>query len=560
MLDTLDEVAKNGVTQEEVDRIKEKLLKFRELAAAKSDRIAIELSEWAAMGDWRLYFLYRDRLEQVTPEDVGQVAQKYLTRSNRTVGMYLPTKKPEKTEVPETPELAQMIGEYQGREQISLGEAFEVSPKNIQARTTRLKLESGTEVALLSKKTRGDAVNFRLTLRYGTPESLSGLVKATEFLPSMMTRGTKKYTRQQLQDALDKQRAQLAASGSPGVATFSIETKRQNLPAVLELLEQVLREPTFPEEELGIIQRAQVAEWEKQLVDPQSLATTRVRKHMSAWPKGDPRYVPSIEEEIEATKNVTQAQLKKLHSDFLTPEHADLAIVGDFDPDEIIPLCEKVLADWKAKEPYERLAEKSPNKPGGSEEINTPDKQNAVYFSAMTFPITDTHPDYPALVLGDFILGGGSLSSRLGDRVRQQEGLSYGVGTGFNASSQDERAAFYLYAISNPTNIPKVKQVIAEELDKILKDGITDKELEEAQTGYLQKQTVARSSDSGLARLLAQNIHIGRTMEYYEKLESTIPEITPDEVREAMRKHIDPKKLYTVVAGDFAAVRDGNKK
>src|SRR5690606_13289463 len=130
---------------------------------------------------------------------------------------------------------------------ISQGEAFDVSPENIQARTTRRKLEAGTEVALLPKKTRGDSVTFRLTLRYGTPESLRGLVKACELLPSMMTRGTQKYTRQELQDALDKNRARLMASGSPGVVTFAIETKRENLPAVLGLLEEVLRHPTFPE-------------------------------------------------------------------------------------------------------------------------------------------------------------------------------------------------------------------------------------------------------------------------------------------------------------------------
>ena len=412
-----------------MDRIKQKLLKYRELAASKSDRIAIELSEWASMGDWRLYFLYRDRLEKVTAEDVAKVAKEYLTRSNRTVGMYLPTKQPEKTVIPEVADLEKMIGNYTGREQIAQGEAFDVSPKNIQARTKQVKLKCGTEAALLPKKTRGETVNLRLTLRYGTPESLAGLVKATEFLPSMMIRGTKNYTRQELQDALDKEKAQLSASGSPGVAVFSIETKRDNLPAVLKLLEEVLRKPTFPEEELGIIQRAQLAGWEKELVEPQSLATTSVRQHISPWPKGDPRYVPSIEEEIQRTKDVTRDQLVKLFENYLTPEHAQLAIVGDFDPDEIVPLCENVLADWKAKQPYKRLADKASDKPGGFEDINTPDKKNAVYFSAMTFPLKDTASDYPALVLGDFIFGGGSLSSRLGNRVRQKEGLSYGVGS-----------------------------------------------------------------------------------------------------------------------------------
>jgi len=558
MLDTLQEVADKGVDQEEVDRIKQKLLKHRELQASKSDRIAIELSEWASMGDWRLYFLYRDRLENVTAEDVRKAAKKYLKPTNRTVGIFLPTKEPERTIIPQTLELAKMIGDYKGRESIAQGEAFDVSPQNIQQRTTVLTMKSGTQAALLPKKTRGNSVNLRLTLRYGTPENLKGLVKAAEFLPNMMTRGTEKYTRQQLQDALDKNRASLGASGSPGSATFSIETKRENLPAVLEILEQVLRHPTFPDDELGIIQRAQVAAWEKQLVDPQALATTVVRQHMSAWPKGDPRYVPSIEEELEATKQVTRDQLVKLHNDFLSPKHGQLAIVGDFEPGEIVPLCEKLLADWEADEPYERLADKVADKPGGSKDINTPDKKNAVYFSAMTFPINDTHPDCPELVLGNFIFGGGSLSSRLGNRVRQQEGLSYGVGCGFNASSLDNRGAFYIYAISNPDNIAKVKTVIAEELEKLLEAGVTEKELEEAKTGYLQKQTVSRSSDSGLARILAQNLHIGRTMAYYAELESGIPDVTREAIKKALREHIRPDKLYTVAAGDFEKADEDN--
>ncbi|MCA9070558.1 MAG: insulinase family protein, partial [Planctomycetaceae bacterium] len=478
-------------------------------------------------------------------------ATKYLNRSSRTVGMYLPTEKPEKTTVPETPSLAKMIGDYKGRESISQGEAFDVSPDNIQERTKVLTLKSGTEVALLPKKTRGNSVNLRLTLRYGSAETLGDLVKATEFLPSMMLRGTSKYTRQELQDALDKQRASLAGSGSPGTITFSVETKRDNLPAVLELLQQVLREPTFPDEELGIIQRSQVAGWEKQLFDPQALATTAVRRHISAWPKGDPRYVATIEEELEWTKQVTTDQLKTLHSKFLTPEYGQLAIVGDFDPEEIVPLCEKMLANWKSEQPYERMTNKASTKPGGSKEINTPDKKNAVYFSAMSFAMDDSDPDYPEMVLGDFLFGGGSLSSRLGNRVRQKEGLSYGVGCGFNASSLDERAAFYIYAISNPDNVPKLKTVIDEELAKLLKDGPTEAEVEEAKTGYLQKQTVARSSDSSLARILSENLYIGRTMDYYTKLEATIPTVTPEEIRKAFNAHIQPKKLYTVVAGDF---------
>ena len=117
-------------------------------------------------------------------------------------------------------------------------------------------------------------------------------------------------------------------------------------------------------------------------------------------------------------------------------------MVGDFDPDEIRPLLEKTFSGWTAKQPYERIEKVVFDKvPGGRQQILTPDKANAVYLAGEVFALSDTDPDYAPLVLGNFIFGGGALSSRLGDRVRQKEGLSYGVGSLFAADAVDRRAS-----------------------------------------------------------------------------------------------------------------------
>lgn len=182
LLDTIDVVIDQGVKDEEVERARQRLLKQREQEASNSSQIAIGLSEWAAQGDWRLYFLYRDRLEQVTAKDVNRVARAYLQASNRTVGLYYPTKEAQRTPIPSKPDLAEMIGEYKGREDTAVGEAFDVAPLKIEERTKRTKVE-GLDVALLPKKTRGRTVVMRLTLRYGTDKSLFGLDKVASFMP-----------------------------------------------------------------------------------------------------------------------------------------------------------------------------------------------------------------------------------------------------------------------------------------------------------------------------------------------------------------------------------------
>jgi zinc protease len=210
------------------------------------------------------------------------------------------------------------------------------------------------------------------------------------------------------------------------------------------------------------------------------------------------------------------------------------------------------LAGWKGKHPYARIERAIPAKVVGKKEvINTPDKANANYFSMLVFPMRDDDPDYPALLMANYILGGGSLSSRLGDRVRQKEGLSYTVASMMSVDSFDPRGTLGVFAICNPENIGKVEQAIAEEIEKLLRDGVTEAELAAAKKGYLQQQAVNRTSETGLLGLLASGLHRGRTMQFQADLEKKIESLTPDQVNSALRNIIDPQKFVTATAGDF---------
>ena len=559
LLDTLQSVVDQGVRDDEVDRVKQRLLKQREQEASDSPQLAIHLSEWAAQGDWRLYFLYRDRLEQVTTKDVSRVARAYLQPSNRTVGVYYPTKEAQRTVIPASPNLAEMIGDYQGRSDTSVGEAFDVNPAKIEARTRRTTIE-GIKVALLPKKTRGNTVVLRLNLRFGDEKTLFGLAKVCEFLPSLMTKGTKQLTRQQLQDQLDKNRASLGSSGAAGEATFVLQTKRDNLPAVIDLLRQVLREPSFPPAELEVLKQGHRADLEQGLTDPQQLALRAIRRALNPYPAGDARYFPTGKEEISLTDELDVTGIKKLYNDFLGAQAGQLVIVGDFEEESTMEAVASMFKGWKAKQPYERISRRGDvSIKAELVKIPTPDKSNAFYFGGSIMPIRDDHPEYPALVIGNYIFGAGALSSRLGDRIRQREGLSYGVGSSLMASSLDPRATLTMSAIYNPGNLDKVITAIREELAKLLDTGVTQKELDDARRGFLQSQEVMRTDDSRLAQLLESTLLADRTMEHYLIMERRIEELTPETVLAALKKHIHPEKMLTVVAGDWDAVKSDSK-
>jgi zinc protease len=574
VLALVEEIGAKGVTEEEVQRARQQILKQRELAAAETNQIAISLSEWAAQGDWRLYFLHRDRIEQVTASDVQRVAAQYLLRNNRTVGLYIPTAQPERVAIPNTPDVKALVSNYKGRETITAGEAMDVNPASLEARIQRQELPEGIKVALLPKKTRGDEVQVRLVLHYGNEDNLKELVAAASFLPQLMLRGTKKLTYQQLQDELDRQKATLSAGGfgggrrggrgggggsDPGTVSFSIQTKRDNLPAVLGLLRQVLREPTLPAEEFEVMKRARLAGLEQQRTEPSALAARLLQRQLAPYPKDDVRYVPTIEEEIQRMQAATPEQVRRLYQDYLSSQAGELTIVGDFDPGTALPILRETLGGWKAAQPYARIKRPAQAEiAGGRQVIVTPDKANATYAAGIVLPLDDKDPDYPALIVANQILGGSTLASRLGDRVRQREGLSYGISSGFNASAFDRRAGLTISAICNPQNMDKLERAVREELDLLLREGIKPDELASARQGYLQSRRIMRSNDTTLAGLLASALQEGRTLSHHAELEKKIEALTPEKVMEVLRKHLDPKKLVIVCAGDFEKKAAGN--
>lgn len=560
LISVVEKVGQVGVTSEEVERSKTRLLKMRELAAADTQRLAISLSEWAAQGDWRLYFLHRDALEKVTPEQVKSAASKYFKRSNRTVGRYIPTEEPERVPVPSTPDVQQLVKDYRGREALTAGEDFDYSPSGIEKRVTRTEIVPGVKAALLPKKTRGGEVYLSLTLHYGNDHNLKGMQTATGFLAPLMMKGTKHLSEQQMKDELDRLKATLrpgfggrrgGGGGGLGSLSFSIHTRRESLAPTIDILRQVLREPLLPAEEFEIMKRERLAGLEASLTEPTSLASQELSRILAPYSPDDVRYNATIEEDIQRLQNTTHEQVKKLYEEYLGATQAELAIVGDFDVDQVSAELKEALADWKPKQEYERIARPVETLAGGAKrEIDTPDKANAVFYAGMLLPISDEHPDYPALLLGNYILGAGSLSSRLGDRVRQKEGLSYGVSSSFNASALDERANLMLSASCQPGNIGKLEAVMKEELDLLLAKGVTETEVDNARRGYLQRQQVGRSSDQALVSLLTGQLFEGRTMAHDEELEKKIAELTPQDINAALKKHVEAGRLVIVTAAD----------
>jgi len=391
-----------------------------------------------------------------------------------------------------------------------------------------------------------------LTLRFGDQKNLMNHAAVGSLTGQMLMRGTTRHTRQQIHDELDRLQARAFVFGGATSAGASIETTRENLPAVLKLVAEILREPSFPDSEFAQLKQERLARVEQQKSDPRAIASLAFNRHLNPYPKGDVRYVPTPEEETAEIQAVTLAGVKQFHDEFYGASHGELAVVGDFDDKAIVPLAGELFGDWKNRRPYTRIASAYQSIPPVNQSFKTPDKANAVFIAGMPLELRDDDPDYPALVLGNYMLGGGFLNSRLATRIRQKEGLSYGVGSGLNANPLDRLGSFRASAICAPQNADRVEAAFKEEVARALKDGFTPEEVAAAKSGYLQSRQVSRAEDRDLAGKLASYRFLNRTLAWDDRFEKQITALTAEQIVTAMRKYLDPAKITIIKAGDFA--------
>lgn len=548
LISAVEKFHESPPTAEEIERVKTVREKAYEQMMSAPDSLGISLSESIANGDWRLFFLNRERMKTVTSADVVRVAKTYFVRDNRTVGQFLPTTAPERADVPAKPLLADILKDFKPSDAVAAGEAFDPSPSNIEARTKRFMLANGMKVALLKKETRGETVNVVLRTHVGDEKTRFGKSASISLASQMMGRGTTRYTRAQLSDEFDK----LRISGSVGLGSATMQTTRPNLIKALELSVHILREPSFPQTEFEQLRKQILAGLDSGKSDPSALSSEMLGKHFNNFERGDPRYYESREESIQDIGAVTIESMKQAHREFVGFSNAEIAIVGDFDEAEIRAALARLFGEWKSPLPYKRMEVPYNDVAVVNRTIETPDKENAVFRAQMLIEMRDDDPDYPALVLANYMFGGAGLNARVGKRIRGKEGLSYGAGTSLSVSELDRRGVFSAQATAAPQNIAKLEAIFFEEVELARKNGFTAEELKVAKSGLLTSRRQSRSSDSFVANSWVDRMYLERNFLEAAEFDAKYEAMTLEKVNAAFRKYIDPKKLVVVKAGDFA--------
>jgi zinc protease len=263
--------------------------------------------------------------------------------------------------------------------------------------------------------------------------------------------------------------------------------------------------------------------------------------------------VRTIDEEIEDLNKVTLDDIKKFHQKFYGASQGELIVVGKFDPAAVQQAAADLLGSWKSASPYQRIVNNYKPVQHINTKIETPDKENAQFSAALRLRMRDTDPDYAAMIMANYMFGG-TITSRLPDRVRNREGYSYSVDSSFSAPVEGDAAVFSASAIANPSNMPKVEASFLDELTKTLRDGFTAAELAAAKKSILDERKGARSSDGGVLSMISAREQYGRTLAWDEQLDAKLQALTLDQVNAAFRRHVNPAEVSIVKGGDFKRV------
>ena len=552
LLQAADAIGSMIISEEDLTRAKNNRLKNIENTNNKIIDLSIGITEFIGAGDWRLWFLYRDRIEKATLADVQAVAKKYYKTSNRTYGVFVPDAAPDRTQVNETPDIAQLLNGYKGKEVAAQKANFENTIENIKKNAVYGKLPNGGKYVLLEKPTKGDKIDAVITLRLGNETNLNGKSEIASLTAKMLKTGTATKTKKQITDELDRIKTDINIYGGASVLTIRINTDKQNLPAALGMVDDILKHPKFDAAEFEKVKLDSKADYEANRNEPSTVASNKMYKITSKYPKGHPNYAADTDESLAALAAVTLDDIKKYYTDFYGANNSVSSFVGELDKKQVTDFLNATLGKWDSKAAYKEVEAKYFDIPGTVQTINTPDKTNAALMGNINLHISEKNADYPAVFMANELLGGGAfLSSRIPQRLREKEGMSYGAGTFVGADYKFDAGNWGVYAFFNPLYKGRLDSALHQEISKARNEGFTEDELKKSVNSWLEQNKTTLGVNTALANILRNYLRDDRNLDEYTSFENKVKALSLATVNAALRKYFDESKLTLIYAGEF---------
>jgi zinc protease len=535
-------VVRKGLSKAELVRAKAQVEAQTAYHRDSPTQVAAAITEAISAADWRFYLDYPDRIKAVSREDVVRVAGEIFVDDSISVGYFVPRN-----------------GQgASGTVQRLAATGLVPHPchfrSDLAAKVEEVGLPGGGRLLLLPRHSN-TTVHLQGSLLAGHGLVEAETWSATSLVPDMLERGTETHGRLEFARIIEDRGIELDVSGdgfNPLEVYCSGRCLSRHLPLVLELLIEMLQRPAFPAEELEKLRVLRLGE----LAHAQEDTFHRAFEAFSrlVFPSGHPHYRRPLEERRAGLERVTREDLIAVHGRLYGPASLLLALVGDFEPSVVAERLQGLLEGAKGgsgKVPPVQRRTAADVDPAEAHDT-MPDKPNLDVVLGHPGGLRRRDEDFFAAALGNAVLGQSTLSSRLGMRLRDREGLTYGVISRFFGASLLDGPWAATFSVA-PSSLARAEGAAREEIARFVAEGPDERELDDERAAMAGGYRVALATPGGQAREIVRLSRHGLSVTEIDLIPGKILATGRGEVVEAVRRHIDPARLCLAAAGGLVA-------
>lgn len=555
VLDEYENIRKNGVEEEEIDRAKAQIRSEIAFSRDGSYSVASALNEAIAIGDWKFYTTYNEKIAAVSTTDVQQAAKKYLVENQSTTGYFIPendgaggTGQPAPSPVHQPlnyrPESGEEINAVFSDTQVKKPATKPVA--SIAGQINTSEPVQGLNLKVMKTPVQ-DVVTITGSLLGGEIFSTENNSSVADLTADMLEEGTTLHDKFTISEMLESVGASVSFSSDEYRVRFEARCLKDNVPLVIDLLAEQLRYPAMKKEDLETLKKRRVGNLKRSKENTRTMASNQFIR--TIYPAGHPNYSKDIDQLIEEVNGATVNDLKSFHKSYGLGNMLIVA-VGDVDRDVLSQAIKKAFGDWqKTTLTMPTNVWKAVNVNASIKNISMKDKTSVDMLIGLPIGIDRKHEDYFPLMLGNYILGG-NFAARLMQTVRDEMGLTYGIYSSVQGVENGNDGYWGVWGTFAPELLEKGKTATLDQVNGLVA-GVNAEELEAKKETITGSYKVGMATTGGIAGQILSNTERGYPDSMLDEYPGIIRNISLESVNTAIKKYIHPDKLVIVAAGSI---------
>lgn len=558
---------KHSFNEVELNRVKNLIKNSQKSMMTSASAVGGMLSDYvvSSNGDWTQYFKDQAEVQNLKVNDVNQIINQFLIAEHRISGDIKPTPEDQKKalELQKGAETAKTLDQQDTKAEplkdpsvykAEVAQNLTMSQQYVEKIDQKIQtgtLKNGMQYALFPTSTRDDKTYASIALNFGTAESLKDQAEVIGFMSYLLLRASEQYSLQDIADKSIDAGGRASASAVENGISIQISAKNEKFEEFFKFIIDVMNNPKFEQTQFDLIKSQTLSSLNRSYTEPETVASLTIARILEKYQPGDLRYHFEPELAKKQVTSITNDNVKSLYKQYFTTQNGQISVTGDFNPKSLLKYLNKSLGQSKTTQPYQRLSSEYFEYPAQKVHVLAEQRQFGNYQALITLPVGNRHPDAEALLVLSNILGESQLSSRLAMELREKNALVYSFGSNMTLSSFQNTGALGISADYTAGKSAQVSQGVHKVLDDLLKNGVTEQELEAAKANIMKQRVTNLEDERRIHRGLNSQLEQNRSFKSRLERDQAFAQLTKADVDAVIQKYIKLDHLVEVMADQY---------